>query len=206
MSLCTGVGIATFLGMLREYAWYFPPDYDRSAFLGGRRHDFGTLYSGSFYLHVVCGPPIIMLAAFSMAIANRPRWKDWHRRLGRVVTMLTLVLLVPSGLLMSLQAYGGPLAASGFIAQTTVTAVCGGMAGWTASVRRFEAHSLWATRLFVLLMSPLVLRVLAGIAVVTQRESVWTYRVNAWISWLVPLLIVESQRHDWLPSERKGIS
>ena len=53
------------------------------------------------------------------------------------------------------------------------------------------AHQRWATRCFILLISPLLLRIMSGAAVVFQLDSHWTYPVNAWLSWLVPLTVHE---------------
>jgi hypothetical protein len=61
-----------------------------------------------------------------------------------------------------------------------------------ARTKDFRLHRRWATRCFLLLASPLLLRLIAGAAIVTHMESDWFYRLNAWLSWLIPLTIYET--------------
>ena len=43
------------------------------------------------------------------------------------------------------------------------------------------------TRLFVLLCSAVVLRLIAGLATLVEFDADWLYPASAWASWLVPL-------------------
>jgi hypothetical protein len=65
------------------------------------------------------------------------------------------------------------------------------MAIWHASKGRIVQHQRWASRCFLLLISPLVFRVVSGGLIVTGWESPPAYCLNAWLSWLVPLTIYE---------------
>jgi purine-cytosine permease-like protein len=67
------------------------------------------------------------------------------------------------------------------------TAACA-VLGWRAAVgRRFAAHRTWMARLFVLLCSAVVLRLVAGMATLLGLDADWLYPASAWASWLVPL-------------------
>lgn len=104
---------------------------------------------------------------------------------------ILFVALVPSGLVMASQAQAGPIAAYGFTLLSLATAGCAAAAVYRITIGQIDAHRRWAARCFVLLCSPLLLRLMSGAVIVMQRESDWFYRANAWISWLLPLAIYE---------------
>jgi uncharacterized membrane protein len=185
------LSIKTFFGILYEYQWYFPPDYDHSAFLSGRRRTFVGIYRPAFYTHIVVGPITMLLGTFSIVSGVTGRFGRAHRWTGRANVALVLTVVVPSGLLMTLQAYGGVISMVGFSVQTLATGVCAAMTIRHARAFQFAKHRQWAMRLYLLLISPLFLRLIAGVMTVTHLESEWTYRINAWISWMVPLLWYE---------------
>lgn len=183
--------VKTLAAILVEYRWYFPPDFESSAFLTGRQASFDGLYQAAFYAHIVGGPLVVVLGSAMMLTGGRPRFGSFHRWAGKMQLLLVLALIVPSGLVMAGDAYAGPIAGWGFAALSFATGACAIVAIWHARSRRFAAHRRWATRCFLLLCSPLLLRVIAGVTIVTNVESEWTYRLNAWLSWLIPLTIYE---------------
>ena len=180
------------VGVLAEYRWYLPPDFDASAYLSGRKSIFHGSYRIAFYAHIFSGPIAVLLAAFLMASGGRLALRRWHQRAGRVLAVCVLGLVVPSGWVMARKAYAGPIAAYGFTSLTLATAVSLMLSVHYARVRALAAHRLWATRCFLLLSSPLLLRVFSGAAIVTGLESEWSYRFNAWFSWLIPLAIYQA--------------
>ena len=66
--------------------------------------------------------------------------------------------------------------------------------------RRFDEHRAWMLRCYVLLCSTVVLRKLGGLAELTEVESAYPYA--AWLSWLLPLLVLEVWRATGLRSTR----
>lgn len=185
------LAIKTFIGILFEYQWYFPPDYENSAFLSGRRRTFVGIYRLAFYAHIISGPFTMLLGTFSILTGGVKRFHDWHRWIGQINVALVLLVVVPSGFFMALQAYGGPIAMTGFAVLTAATGFCAVMTMVHARSRKFSTHRVWSIRLYVLLVSPLLLRVIAGTMIVTGLESEWTYRLNAWLSWAIPLVCFE---------------
>jgi uncharacterized membrane protein len=179
------------LGILLEYRWYFPADFDSSAFLSGRRHSFFGVYRAAFYAHLISGPLAVVVGVFLMLSGGRPRFRQFHRPAGRLQMLLVLAVVAPSGLVMAREATAGPIAAYGFASLSGATAACAAMALYCARARKFQSHRRWATRCFVLLASPLLLRLVSGVVIVLQLESDWAYRLNAWLSWLVPMAILE---------------
>lgn len=183
--------VRIFLGILVEYRWYFPADFDRSAFLSGRRYTFDAPYRAAFYVHILSGPLAIILGSWLMISGNRPTVRSWHRLAGKLQMFVVLALVVPSGLVMAKSAYAGPVAAAGFGLLSLATGVSAAAAVYFAMTRRLQIHQRWATRCFVLLVSPLILRLVSGAVIVLQCESQLSYQLNAWLSWLIPLAAIE---------------
>ncbi|MBC8355116.1 MAG: DUF2306 domain-containing protein [Planctomycetes bacterium] len=178
--------------ILLEYRWYFPPDFESSVFLSGRRPSFVGVYRAAFYAHIVSGPVAVMLGAFLMLTGGRLRYLHVHRIVGRSQMLIVLVVVVPSGLVMARRAFAGPIAACGFASLAVGTALCATAALYCVRNRRIDEHQRWATRCFLLLASPLLLRLVAGAVIVMQLESDWFYRLNAWLSWIIPLVLYET--------------
>jgi hypothetical protein len=185
------------VSIVYEYRRYFPPDFD-AAFLTGREATFTTTYAVAFYTHIIAGPLTLLLGAFLMSSGAKKRFARMHRVAGRVQVALVLLALVPSGLVMARQAFAGPIAGAGFTALSVATGGTALAAMAYALQQKFASHQRWATRCYVLLVSPLLLRLVSGFLIVMQRESAWAYCANAWLSWLVPWAVLEA----WLVSRR----
>lgn len=180
--------LKTIVAVLENFPDYFPPNF-RSDFLLGREGYFFSWYQWAFYVHILTGPFTLMAGLVLLSEGLRNRFPKWHRRLGRVQVATILLLLTPSGLAMAWYAATGPIAAGGFAVLAVITAVCAAL-GWQAAVhRRFKAHRQGMLRCYVLLCSAVVLRVIGGVSDVYGIE--WTYPIAAWVSWLVPLAILE---------------
>ncbi|WP_404306364.1 DUF2306 domain-containing protein [Neorhodopirellula lusitana] len=183
--------VKVFLSIVLEYRRYFPADFE-SNFLSGRRHSFSGSYRQAFYIHIFSSPIALGLATFLMASGGRARFCKLHRWAGRLQFGLVALVVFPSGMVMAKDAYAGPISAAGFAVLNVATVACLCMAVWRARTAEFAAHQRWATRCFVLLASPLLLRLIAGAAIVTGLESERSYQMNSWFSWLIPLLIYET--------------
>ncbi|QDT05311.1 hypothetical protein K227x_37110 [Rubripirellula lacrimiformis] len=184
--------------LLAEYRFYFPADF-QSAFLSGSEHYFVGWYPVAFYTHIIVSPIALLSATWLMFSGNRPSDRSAHRRVAKVHVVILVTLLAPTGIAMSIHAHAGPIAGAGFAALAIATAGTAVMAAVAASRSRMPDHRRWATRCYLLLLSPLILRFAAGLAAVTQFESEGFYQFNAWFSWIVPLvgyqLYLNSIRH-----------
>jgi len=185
------LGLKVLLGILYEYRWYFPANFVESAFLTGREETFTRFYALAFYTHILSGPPTIVLGTFLVWSRGVGPYRRWHRWAGRLQIALVLLTLVPSGLVMATRAFAGPIAGWGFAALSIATAVSAAFTVWYACLGRISRHERWATRLYILLISPLILRIISGVLIVTGSESEIAYRLNAWLSWLIPLATYE---------------
>jgi hypothetical protein len=106
--------------------------------------------------------------------------------------MNILRIVVPSGLWLAAYAETGAVAGVAF----AMLAVATGLAvaqGWQAAVqRRIIAHRQWMWRGYVLLCSAVTLRILGGLVTLAGFDSSWSYPLSAWISWLIPLGVLET--------------
>lgn len=187
------LGVKVLVGILLEYRFYFPADFE-ATFLIGRRESFPGIYSIGFYLHILTAPVAFVLGAFLMWSGTRARYPVAHHWAGRVQIGLILLAVVPSGLVMSAWALTGPIAGAGFALQSVATGACAILAVWYAVGRKFAIHQRWATRCFILLAAPLLFRVVGGVLFVTGTDTPESYQINAWASWILPLLAYDAWR------------
>jgi hypothetical protein len=181
------------LSVMLEYRNYFPPDFD-SDFLRGRQSYFFGMYQWAFYTHIASGPVSLILGLILVSEQFRRRFPTWHRSLGKTQGALVLLLLAPSGLWLASYAETGFVAAWGFSMLAILTATCVLM-GWQSAVKkRFAEHRRWMWRCFLLLCSAVVLRLIGGLATVTNVGVDWSYPFAAWASWLLPLMAFELGR------------
>jgi hypothetical protein len=178
------------LSVVLGYRNYFPPDF-ASDFLRGREAYFSGPYQWAFYAHIASGPVTLVLGLFLIGEKIRLRFPKWHRSLGKVQGVLVLFVLAPSGLWMARYSQTGPVAAAGFSALAVATATCVFLGWRNAVTRRFVEHRWWMWRCFLLLCSAVVIRLVGGLATVTDYDGAWVYPLTAWVSWLGPLAVFE---------------
>jgi uncharacterized membrane protein len=173
-----------------EYRNYFPANFG-SNFLAGKESFFYHGYHLAFYAHIVSGPVALLIGALLMFSSKRESLHRWHRRMGKVLAYVILLVMLPSGLMMATRALTGPIAGVSFVVLTVLLSFCIVKTAMLAKRRKFAAHQVWATRTFLLLCSPLLLRLMTGATIVLDVESDWTYRLAAWGSWLIPMTVFE---------------
>ena len=181
----------TTVSILLAFPDYFPPNF-RSDFLLGRRAYFFGFYQWAFYAHIISGPFVLISGLALLSETVRRRLPAWHRRLGRGQVLCVIFVVAPSGLWMAWYASGGVAVAIAFAALAVATGLCAAM-GWRCAVqRRYELHRVWMLRCYALLCSTVVLRKLGGLSELVGAE--WTYPYAAWVSWLLPLALLEAVR------------
>lgn len=205
-ALAIVLGMSVLVQLLIPYRGYFPADLQDSVFLSAHRGHFHGWYRAAFYIHIVAGPiALVQGAALFFSGSRQKPTPSWHRVVGRVQAAVVLLFLFPSGLVMAQYAMAGPTAEAAFTLLSLATAITMVMAIRSAMVGRMTRHRLWATRCFLLLCSPLLLRVVVGLTIVTGTETDFAHRLIAWTSWLVPWFLFEvgRKRHDVARSQTK---
>lgn len=181
--------------ILGQYPDYFPANFE-SAFLAGRRHYFFGLYGFAFYGHILAGPPAVLISGLLVFTPTVSIPWQVHRILGKVLLGLTLLVLLPSGLVMATRASTGWIAGAGFATHAVVTGVAVLLAVRAAMGGQIERHRGWAMRTFLLLCAPMLLRINSGFLSIFDLESVVTYQASAWLAWIVPLLAYQVYLHQ----------
>lgn len=192
--------------VLYQYRWYFPPNFEMSDFLNGRLSHFHGTYRLAFYVHILSGPIAIVLAGLLVLSSGLKRHRQTHRFLGRILALVVIFGLLPSGIVMATKAFTGQIAGWGFASLAVATATCTIIAVNQAIKKRFKSHRQWALRSFILLCSPLLLRFVSSSLAGLEVESVWAYRLNAWLSWFLPLLVFEIFQQRANPQNLKALN
>jgi uncharacterized membrane protein len=177
--------------ILANYPDYFPPDFG-SDFLQGREATFAGVYRAAFYVHIVSGPVVLVNGLVLLSERVRRRHGRLHRVLGRVQVAGLLLFVLPSGVVMSRDAFGGWPAGLSFLVLSAATAGCVVAGVVHARRRRFDRHRRWMVRSYVLVCSAVALRLISGAAELAGVPNpAGAYVVAAWASWLVPLAAYE---------------
>ncbi|HEX3776819.1 MAG TPA: DUF2306 domain-containing protein [Polyangiaceae bacterium] len=94
---------------------------------------FEALWLASLRVHVAAASLSFPLC---LALTTRTLQKRtlWHRYLGRVTGVLVLLALVPSGIVLSFDAKGGPIVSAGFLLSAAIVALA--MIGGVRAARR----------------------------------------------------------------------
>jgi hypothetical protein len=183
------------IAIVGNYSLYFPPNFEQG-FLDGRAQTFVGLYRLAFYGHIVVGPICMAIGTVQLTPWSR-RTAKLHRWLGRLQLLLILLVLSPSGTIMAWHSYAGWIAGFGFLSLAIATTWCA-LQGWrTALVRRYDDHARWMLRCSILLCSAILLRIIGGATEFMHWDAEASYRVAAWSSWVVPLLVFELIERHW---------
>ena len=196
------LGVRVFVGILYQYRFYFPLDFQRSFFLIGHEAFFTGWYPIAFYVHLFAGPTSLVLGAALWASGRwanmasgtagcRPLVGVLHQYAGRLLWIVVATALTPSGIVLARHSAGGALAGWGFAGLALFTLVSATLAGYYAARHNVRLHRLWASHCFLSLLSPLIFRVFSGAMIVTGWESSETYQFAAWASWLLPCAILQ---------------
>lgn len=137
--------------------------------------------------HTLSGPVAIMLASFLIL----SWWLGTISPLAppsRLCVVNRAVLTVPQRTSHGLPGLCRSSSRSRFWHTVTADRRCRSNDSLPRPSQKLCTASTLAERCFLLLISPLILRLIAGAVIVMDVESELTYRLNAWLSWLVPLV------------------
>ena len=182
-------------GILFNYPWYFPADFG-TPFLVDREMDFHGIYRTSFYLHIVSSPIALIIGLFLVSSYSRRWLPRIHRIFGRIQIATVCLAVTPSGFVMSFYALGGVISTAAFLFLSVLTAATALLGFQSAITGQFKEHQRWMWRCWILLSSAIVLRLLTMVLSPFGWEPLMLYRVNAWLSWLMPLTVLEIA--NWL--------
>lgn len=179
-------------GIVANFVSYFPPDFE-SDFLYAREEYFWGWYSTAFYIHIVTSPIALLTGLLGLSrwlLRKSPRT---HRLIGRTYAYLTLLAVVPSGMVIAIKSYAGVGPTLSFLLLGVATWTCT-LCGIMQAIRKnIPSHQVWMTRSFLLMFSAIVLRLNEKLFQGIDPEI--AYRVNSWISWVPLIVLFEILRH-----------
>jgi hypothetical protein len=165
--------LKVFVTILMGYVDYWPPNFNRG-FLIGRGEYFYGVYQFAFYAHVIVGPAALILGTLLFFSGkNHSGWlakRCSHRRLGRIQAFVVLFGVVPSVIIMAWPSFIEFSAGVGLMAQAVATGIAMTLAVCHAIKHDFASHQTWATRCYLLLLSPLILRIATWIIPLAIHE------------------------------------
>jgi uncharacterized membrane protein YozB (DUF420 family) len=151
---------------------------------------FESLWLASLRAHVASALISLPLCSLLMTrwLQRRPAW---HRRLGRFTGTLVLMVLVPSGVVLSFEAKGGPIVSAGFLLSGLIVAACI-VQGVVAARRRDLVSHAWAMRHVVAQMSVAVTSRLMIVGLdATGMDPDVAYVVALWFPVLASAAVAE---------------
>jgi uncharacterized membrane protein len=165
----------------------------KGGLLGTKTEDLlsNTIWNIAFYIHISFG-------AFAM-LTGWPQFSEkWrlqninlHRNLGKIYLVSVLISGI-SGFYIALFATGGLVAVSGFVAMSLVWLFTSFTAYTKIRKLDINSHRNWMIRSYAITFSAVTLRLwLPVIQSMPGMDFIATYKIVAWISWVVNLLIAE---------------
>ena len=140
-------------------------------------------------IHVAGGICCLCALLLSSVTAFSSRWKVMHRWSGRFYAVVVLVLLCPSGLLLSAYAKGGLPGKFGFLLLTVLTFVFTWQGTRYAIERKFVAHRKWMTRSMAMVASAMTFRLcqvlLAQFDITPEANYISSLYLSTFGNWLV---------------------
>jgi len=149
-------------------------------------------YRAAFYLHIF--PALLVLLAgltqFSRWVLRRmPRL---HRWVGRIYVFSIIGVCGPAALVMAFYANGGFWAQASFVTLSLLWWGCTWAGYWAIRKGNIQRHGAWMVRSYALTFSAITLRVMQFLlAVYSDMDPEAAYRLVAWPSWVLNLLVAE---------------
>lgn len=171
---------------------YVPINFD-VAFLNLKQDEiFYPHYQIAFFSHVYSSIFVLIIGGFQFSKTIRSRFSNLHKNLGKIYIVLVLAIASPSGLVMAYHANGGIFSKISFSIQAVLWFYFTWKAYQFAKNKKWKKHQNFMLRSFALTLSAISLRLLKwGIVSTLAPPPMDTYKVVAWLGWILNLAIVE---------------
>ncbi len=169
------------------------PYHTDVAFLQIKQDVIGMLhYRIAFFTHVYTSMLVLPAGLIQFSPYLLRVHKKLHRLSGWIYVLIVLVLVAPSGFVMGIYANGGFSSQLGFCLLAGLWFYSTFQAVRNAKSKNFVAHRKWMIRSFALTLSAITLRAWKFILVyLFHPPPMDTYRVVAWLSWVINLAVAE---------------
>lgn len=171
---------------------YIPPNIN-VAFLITKSNVVHHLhYKLAFFTHVYTSIFCILSGFFLFSTFIRNRYLTLHKTVGKMYVITILFFSCLSGFIMSFYANGGWQAQLSFLILSVLWWVYTFKAYQYAVAKKIKLHNAYMIRSYALTLSAISLRLFKYIIVhIWALPPLDTYRIVAWLSWVVNLIIAE---------------
>lgn len=164
----------------------------RGGYLSGRGSGSTELVRIALLLHAFSATCIMWMMTPSIFFRTVRSVRRFHIYTGRISVFTGLLFLIPTGVILSYFAMGGPEGKILFTALTLFSAVCLYFGFRTARLQDFSLHRIWMLRFYILLTSAIWLRIFMFIMIYrsgTMNEH--QYLMCALMSWVPQIIVFE---------------
>ncbi|MEM8524010.1 MAG: DUF2306 domain-containing protein [Bacteroidota bacterium] len=163
------------------------------AFLRIKQEEYAIpYYPFAFFIHVFAS--IFVLPAGFTQFSNRiqKRYTNWHRNVGKLYIFTIMFFAAPSGLILGIHANGGWSSQLAFCLLAVGWFYFTWMALVKIKAKDWQAHRDFMYRSFALTLSAITLRAWKYVIVaIFHPRPMDTYRIIAWLGWVLNLVIAE---------------
>ena len=180
---------------------YIPINYE-VAFLNIKQEQIIFFhYKIAFFAHVYSSIFVLVAGFTQFSDHIRKRWRLLHRLSGYMYIFLILIVAAPSGFIMGVHANGGLSSKVSFCILSILWFVFTLKAFLHALKGDFKAHRAFMYRSYALTLSAITLRAWKWLIIsVFETAPMDTYKIVAWLGWVLNLLVIEF----YLRIDRKG--
>ncbi|MES2557542.1 MAG: DUF2306 domain-containing protein [Bacteroidota bacterium] len=178
-------------------ASYLHPDFS-GGYLQGKEALFDSYwFPAGLAVHAASAPIALLLVSFLVIFRVEQKPKI-HRLLGKTTLIVLLVLVVPSGWILSYFAMGGVLGKLIFFLLAGYTAFAALQGYFAIRKQDVTAHKHWMREVLLLLVSAILLRLLLILFYEFDFMGDTAYNTAAILSWIPSILILKLIRKTTL--------
>lgn len=169
---------------------YLSPNY-WGGYLFNKQEVFKGIFKIGFYIHISSAPILILIGLFQVLFPQHKRVKT-HKALGFVYVFGVLFLSGPSGIILSLFAFGGLIGKTSFLLLSLLWILFTYLGFKSIIKKEIAKHKKWMMRSFTLCFSAIALRLLLFLfSYFFEWNGKEMYSLSAWLSWCIPLISLE---------------
>jgi len=160
----------------------------RAPFVIERVRDVPGWWTPLLTAHVVAG--LLVLATGPLLFLPAPG--PWHRILGTAYAGAAMLVLLPSGLVLSFHAHGGGFGQLGFFLTGLWMSAATMIGLLRLRQHRFPSHRAWMLRSYAMATSALTFRAVYILGYLLGTSYALNYPASTWISTVLNLLVAEA--------------
>ncbi|MGB1218071.1 MAG: DUF2306 domain-containing protein, partial [Saprospiraceae bacterium] len=147
----------------------------------------------AFYLHISSSFIVLVSGLFQFSKTLMFRFPKVHRNIGKLYVALILFVSAPTGFIMAIHANGGNIAISAFVLQAILWWTFTFLAYTNIRQGKIRNHGKWMFRSYAMTLSAITLRSISFMVGLLGIYIPYAtlYRISAWSSWGLNLIIVE---------------